>query len=277
MFNPLRFNPIPTFLGVTFNRTSFCTWHVSSLKAKVFPNLKIFFISALSCRVSKKSLSVLCEAFLWPVLTYASSGWFPFLTVTCVTDGTPSPNDRSHYHGCLSFFTIPFLWGFRAPPGHLMSEPFVFQPLFLFQSSPNMKWDQGFVSAHLFINLSSRRLFVFAIPLRNRFPLVWCLLFSLHALALILFSPVDGLAELIDLWGYMVSRHAFIFERGLVTTTGITLYLNLSMVTSLGCRKKVLCSSLPCMIALLALDTHKASNVDNSEAGLNTSYKWQAY
>ena len=36
----LRFNPTPTFLGVTFNRTFSFTKHVSSLKAKFFPRLK---------------------------------------------------------------------------------------------------------------------------------------------------------------------------------------------------------------------------------------------
>ena len=33
----LRFNPTPTFLGVTFDRTLFFSKHVSSLKAKFFP------------------------------------------------------------------------------------------------------------------------------------------------------------------------------------------------------------------------------------------------
>ena len=36
----LRFNPTPTFLGVTFDRTLSFFKHVSSLKAKFFPRLK---------------------------------------------------------------------------------------------------------------------------------------------------------------------------------------------------------------------------------------------
>ena len=35
-----RFNPTPTFLGVTFDRTLSFSKHVSSLKAKFFPRLK---------------------------------------------------------------------------------------------------------------------------------------------------------------------------------------------------------------------------------------------
>ena len=36
----LRFNPTPTFLGVTFDRTLSFSKHVSSLRAKFFPRLK---------------------------------------------------------------------------------------------------------------------------------------------------------------------------------------------------------------------------------------------
>ena len=36
----LRFNPTPTFLGVTFDRTLSFSKHASSLKAKFFPRLK---------------------------------------------------------------------------------------------------------------------------------------------------------------------------------------------------------------------------------------------
>ena len=38
----LRFNPTPTFLGVTFDRTLSFYKHVSSLKAKFFPRLKAY-------------------------------------------------------------------------------------------------------------------------------------------------------------------------------------------------------------------------------------------
>ena len=61
----LRFNPTPTFLGVTFDRTLFFSKHVSSLKAKFFPRLKALrCISASSWDPSKESLSVLYKSFL---------------------------------------------------------------------------------------------------------------------------------------------------------------------------------------------------------------------
>ena len=60
-----RFNPTPTFLGVTFNCTLSFSKHVSSLKAKFFPRLKTLrCISASSWDTSKESLSVLYKSFL---------------------------------------------------------------------------------------------------------------------------------------------------------------------------------------------------------------------
>ena len=65
----LRFNPTPTFLGVTFDRTLSFSKHVSSLKAKFFPRPKaLHCISASSWGYSKESLSVLYKAFLRPLL-----------------------------------------------------------------------------------------------------------------------------------------------------------------------------------------------------------------
>ena len=79
----LRFNPTPTFLGVTFARTLSFSKHVSSLKARFFPRLRALrCLSASSWGPSKESLSVLYKAFLRSLLTYASSGWFPFLSAT---------------------------------------------------------------------------------------------------------------------------------------------------------------------------------------------------
>ena len=55
-----RFNPTPTFLEVTFNRTLSFSKHVSSLKAKFFPRLKaLCCISASSWGPFKESLSTL--------------------------------------------------------------------------------------------------------------------------------------------------------------------------------------------------------------------------
>ena len=82
----LRFNPTPTFLEVTFDRTFSFSKHVSLLKAKFFPRLEVLrCISASSWGPSKESLSVLYKSFLRPFLTYASPGWFPFLSATNVT------------------------------------------------------------------------------------------------------------------------------------------------------------------------------------------------
>ena len=82
----LRFNPTPTFLGVTFDRTLSFSKHVFSLKAKFFPRLKALrCISASSWGPSKESFSLLYKAFLRSLLTYASPGWFPFLSPTNIT------------------------------------------------------------------------------------------------------------------------------------------------------------------------------------------------
>ena len=78
--------PLQPFLGVTFDRTLFFSKHVSSLKAKFFPRLKALrCICAPSSGPSKESLSVLYKSFLRSLLTYASPGWFLFLSATNVT------------------------------------------------------------------------------------------------------------------------------------------------------------------------------------------------
>ena len=71
----LRFNPTPTFLGVTFYRTLSFSKHVSSLKANFFPRLKVLHcISASSWGPLMSTLPLLYKAFLRPLLTYASPG-----------------------------------------------------------------------------------------------------------------------------------------------------------------------------------------------------------
>ena len=107
----LRFNPTPTFLGVSFDRTLSFSKHVSSLKAKFFPRLKALrCISASSWGPSKESLSVQYKSFLRSLLTYASPGWFPFLSATNITK-----LERLHraascaITGCLSASPIPLL------------------------------------------------------------------------------------------------------------------------------------------------------------------------
>ena len=107
----LRFNPTPTFLGVTFDRALFFTKHVSSLKAKFFPCLKALrCISASSWGPSKESLSVLYKSFLRSLLTYASPGWFPFLSATNITKLERLQRAASRaITGCLSSSPIPLL------------------------------------------------------------------------------------------------------------------------------------------------------------------------
>ena len=107
----LRFNLIPTFLGVTFDRTLSFSKHVSLLKAKFSPRSKVLrFISASSWGPFKKSLSVLYKAFLQPLLTYASLGWFPFLNVTDTTKLERLHRSASRaIIGCFSSSPISFL------------------------------------------------------------------------------------------------------------------------------------------------------------------------
>ena len=107
----LHFNPTPTFLGVTFDRTLSFSKHVSSLKAKFFPRLKVLrCISASSWGPSKESLSVLYKSFLRSLLTYASPGWFPFLSATNITKLERLHRAASRaITGCLSSSPIPLL------------------------------------------------------------------------------------------------------------------------------------------------------------------------
>ena len=107
----LRFNPTPTFLGVTFDRIPSFSKHVSLLKAKFFPRLKaLCCISASSWGPSKESLSVLYKSFRRPLLTYASPGWFPFLSATNSTKLERLHRAASRaITGCLSSSPIPLL------------------------------------------------------------------------------------------------------------------------------------------------------------------------
>ena len=80
---PLLFNPTPKFFGVTFGRTLSFGAHVQSLCSKFYPRHKALrSIATASWGPTKESLSLLYKAFVRPVLTYASPGWFPFLCNT---------------------------------------------------------------------------------------------------------------------------------------------------------------------------------------------------
>ena len=94
----LRFNPTPTFLGVTFDRTlSFCK-HVSSLKAKFFPPLKALrCISASSWGPSKESLSVLYKSSVPSHLRLTRMVSFP-KRYQYHQIGTPPLSGQSRHH-----------------------------------------------------------------------------------------------------------------------------------------------------------------------------------
>ena len=107
----LCFNPTSTFLWVTFDRTFSFSKHVSSLKAKFVPRLKALrciFVS--SWGLSKESLSLLYKSFLRSLSTYASPGWFPFLSVTNFTKLARLHRAASRaITGCLWSSAIPLL------------------------------------------------------------------------------------------------------------------------------------------------------------------------
>ena len=95
-------------LEVTFDRTLSFSKPVSSLMAKFFPRLKALgCISASSWGPFKESLFCI-KLFFGPLLTYASPGWFPFLSFQYHQIGTPLPRGQSRHHRLpvvLPYFT----------------------------------------------------------------------------------------------------------------------------------------------------------------------------
>ena len=79
----LLFNPTPKLFSVTFDWTLSFGAHLQSLCSKLYPRHKVLrSIATASWDSTKESLSLLYKAFVRPVLTYASRGWFPFLCNT---------------------------------------------------------------------------------------------------------------------------------------------------------------------------------------------------
>ena len=107
----LHFNPTPTFLGVTFDCTLSFSKHVFSLKAKFFPHLKaLCCISASSWALHGVPLFFCIKLFFWPLLTYASPAWFPFLSITNFTKLECLHRVASRtITSCLSSSPIPLL------------------------------------------------------------------------------------------------------------------------------------------------------------------------
>ena len=108
---PLKFNSHPTFLGVTFDRTLSFKHHVLSLRKKFYNRFRAFrSIASASWGPSKESLCTFYKAFIRPILTYASPGWFPFSSPTHIT--SVERINRSSCRvitGCLSSTPIPLL------------------------------------------------------------------------------------------------------------------------------------------------------------------------
>ena len=203
----LRFNPTPTFLGVTFDRTLSFTKHVSLLKAKFFPRLKALrCISASSWGHSKESLSLLYKSFLRSLLTYASPGWFPFLSATNFIKLERLHRAASRaITGCLSSCPIPLLSEAFLPPS--TSHPDSFHSFILLgSSSPNLlshfrigqTWSETKTlqivlesfcvhSPAMLPSTCSRKAFLLSLPvlLGICLPPRWSPPFPLHALALI--------------------------------------------------------------------------------------------
>ena len=107
----LKFNPHPTFLGVTFDRTLSFKHQVLSLRKKFHSRFRAFrSIASTSWGPSKVSLCTLYKAFICPILTYASPGRFPFSSPTHITTV-----ERMHRFSCrvitdcLSSTPIPLL------------------------------------------------------------------------------------------------------------------------------------------------------------------------
>ena len=122
----LCFNPTPTFLGVTFDRTLSLSKHVSSLKAKFFPRLKALrCISAYSRGPSKESLSLLYKSSLWPFLTSRFTRMVSFpKRYQFHQIGTPPPSGQSRHHRLPLVLPYPFTAHrgfFTSPTSHFDS------------------------------------------------------------------------------------------------------------------------------------------------------------
>ena len=107
-----NFNSNPTFLSVTFDRILSFKHHVLSLRKKLHSRFRAFRSIAsplgASWDPSKESLCTLYKAFICPILTYASRGWFLFSPPTHIMSV-----ERMYRSSCrvitgyLSFTPIP--------------------------------------------------------------------------------------------------------------------------------------------------------------------------
>ena len=121
---PLSFIPTPKFLGVTFDQTLSFRAHVQSLCSKFYPSHKALrSIATASWGPTKESLSLLYKAFVLPVLTYASPGWFPFLFDIATNDSEVLHRAACRViTGCLSSTHSSLLLEAQLPPLKLTVE-----------------------------------------------------------------------------------------------------------------------------------------------------------
>ena len=220
----LRFNPTPTFLGVTFDRTLSFTKHVSSLKAKIFPPLKILRCISASWGPFKEFLSFLYKSFLRLLFPYTSPGWFPFVSATNFTKFERLHRAASRaITGCLSSSPIPlqlteaFLPPLRATLTHFtfssyeralrLPTSFPISGLARLGVKPRLcrsSWRAFASTQSLMLPSTCSRealLFLLGICLRSR----WSPPFSLHALVLIPLSLVKvRLSPILTLFPLMI-------------------------------------------------------------------------
>ena len=145
----LRFNPTPTFLGVTFDRTLSFSKHVSSLKAKFFHVSRPYTVSLLPHGALLRSPSLFCINLFF-------RSFSRFTRMVCFLKryqfhkiGTLPPSGQSRHHRLP--FVLPYLTsslrGFFTSPtsypnsfhSYLTSGLFVSHPPFLSQVWPDLE------------------------------------------------------------------------------------------------------------------------------------------
>ena len=133
---PLNFNPNSTF--VTFVRTFSFKHHVLSLRKKFHSRFRAFrSITSASWGPSKKSLRTLYKAFIRPILTCASLGWFSFSPSIHITSV-----ERMHRSSCRVITGC--LLSTLIPPLHLkallppLRVTLTYQSLAFFKRAPRL-------------------------------------------------------------------------------------------------------------------------------------------
>ena len=147
----LRFNPTPTFLGVTFDRTLSFSKHVSSLKTKFFLRLKALLCIAASSWGPLRSPSLFCiNLFFSPYsLMLHRDGFLSQVlpippNLNASTKQPVAPSLTSFRPPLCHFFSPKLLYlPYKSPwlisLFRLMSRPFVSQPPFLFKVWPDLE------------------------------------------------------------------------------------------------------------------------------------------